>query len=417
MPSTEELAFLARIRDQPDDDGPRLIFADWLAERGDPRGEFIRVQCALARLPPEDPRRESLREREQTLLKTHEAAWTESINGVVSGWEFRRGLLEAVSVEATAFLERGQELFRLGPIRRIRFLEAGKCFPALMESPLLGRIREIDLCSCFLGNSGPAALVRCRHLGRLEVLDLGFNDLTDQGLRTLSDAANLENLRELSLNDNRQIGTPGVRALADSPHFAKLRLIDLSGNGLSESALKVLINGESLMSLDSVPLHGNNIGDGGVQALARSALLGRMLARSPVLKLSRNNIGPLGARALAESPLMERLEVLDLEINSIGDAGLASLTQSPYLGNLKRLILCENRIGDAGVRALTRSNLPRTLAFLDLTGNFVTSDSIRELDEATIALDWRKKIEIRIDPGLHLRAVRPGRQESTGDRV
>ena len=37
-------AFLQAIRDAPDDDAPRLIYADWLDERGDPRGEFIRVQ-------------------------------------------------------------------------------------------------------------------------------------------------------------------------------------------------------------------------------------------------------------------------------------------------------------------------------------------------------------------------------------
>ena len=33
-----EDAFLADIRDHPDDDTPRLIYADWLEERGDPRG-------------------------------------------------------------------------------------------------------------------------------------------------------------------------------------------------------------------------------------------------------------------------------------------------------------------------------------------------------------------------------------------
>ena len=46
----EEQAFFEEIRDQPNNDVPRLIFADWLEERGDPRGEFIRVQCDLAAL-------------------------------------------------------------------------------------------------------------------------------------------------------------------------------------------------------------------------------------------------------------------------------------------------------------------------------------------------------------------------------
>lgn len=46
-------AFLADIIEHPDDDAPRLIYADWLEDHGDAsRAEFIRVQCELARLPP-----------------------------------------------------------------------------------------------------------------------------------------------------------------------------------------------------------------------------------------------------------------------------------------------------------------------------------------------------------------------------
>src|SRR5688572_29473172 len=119
MASAEEMAFLALIREQPDDDGPRLIFADWLDECGDPRGEFIRLQCALARLPADDPRYEELRKREQDLEDAHRAVWTEKLQGLVSGFEYRRGLLEAVTVDAQTFIERGQDLFRLGPIRRV----------------------------------------------------------------------------------------------------------------------------------------------------------------------------------------------------------------------------------------------------------------------------------------------------------
>ena len=49
-------AFLATIIEHPQDDGPRLVYADWLEERAadvggtDPRVEFIRVGCELARL-------------------------------------------------------------------------------------------------------------------------------------------------------------------------------------------------------------------------------------------------------------------------------------------------------------------------------------------------------------------------------
>jgi len=37
----EEEAFLRAIRESPHDEAPRLIFSDWLEERGDLRGEFL----------------------------------------------------------------------------------------------------------------------------------------------------------------------------------------------------------------------------------------------------------------------------------------------------------------------------------------------------------------------------------------
>ena len=39
----------------PDDDAPRLRLADALDAAGDPRGESIRLGCALERLAPDDP--------------------------------------------------------------------------------------------------------------------------------------------------------------------------------------------------------------------------------------------------------------------------------------------------------------------------------------------------------------------------
>lgn len=44
--------FLPEILANPDDDTPRLVFADFLQERGEnDRAEFIRVQCELAAIP------------------------------------------------------------------------------------------------------------------------------------------------------------------------------------------------------------------------------------------------------------------------------------------------------------------------------------------------------------------------------
>ncbi len=47
--------FLRTIIDRPLEDGPRLVYCDWLEEQGDgDRAEFIRVQVELADLIAED---------------------------------------------------------------------------------------------------------------------------------------------------------------------------------------------------------------------------------------------------------------------------------------------------------------------------------------------------------------------------
>jgi uncharacterized protein (TIGR02996 family) len=52
----EMLPFLRAIAAHPDDDTPRLVFADWLDEHGQhERAEFIRLQIELARTDPSDP--------------------------------------------------------------------------------------------------------------------------------------------------------------------------------------------------------------------------------------------------------------------------------------------------------------------------------------------------------------------------
>jgi len=44
---SDTLPFLRAIAEEPDDDACRLVFADWLEERGDWRAEFLRLDCRL----------------------------------------------------------------------------------------------------------------------------------------------------------------------------------------------------------------------------------------------------------------------------------------------------------------------------------------------------------------------------------
>lgn len=80
-----QAALLAEIAAHPDDDAPRLVYADWCLERSDPHGEFITLQFKP------DKTREELK-REAALQKAHGAKWLGAIAPVtLKDVVFRRG--------------------------------------------------------------------------------------------------------------------------------------------------------------------------------------------------------------------------------------------------------------------------------------------------------------------------------------
>src|SRR5262249_59933734 len=75
-PMAPDEAFLQAIRDEPDSDTPRLIYADWLEEHGQPaRAEFIRAQCERVRPGTEPGRAAELETRAWRLLAGNWGAW------------------------------------------------------------------------------------------------------------------------------------------------------------------------------------------------------------------------------------------------------------------------------------------------------------------------------------------------------
>src|SRR5579872_1801348 len=142
---TEHAGFLKAICDNPEDDTPRLVYADWLDEHGDTaRAEFIRVQCQLARSNVPTGKLHRLRRRERELLLEHEMAWTAPLHGLVQRARFVRGFPERITVMAEDFLGHGRKLFRLTPVRHVILTEIGDHLPALADSPLLGRIEALE---------------------------------------------------------------------------------------------------------------------------------------------------------------------------------------------------------------------------------------------------------------------------------
>src|SRR6185436_17673072 len=71
--SDERDALLQAVLAAPDDDAPRLVFADWLLERGDPLGEFITLQYLVHNQRRAPTQAEFHRER--VLVRAHARAW------------------------------------------------------------------------------------------------------------------------------------------------------------------------------------------------------------------------------------------------------------------------------------------------------------------------------------------------------
>jgi uncharacterized protein (TIGR02996 family) len=67
--------FLAQLRDRPDDEALRLVYADWLDDRGDPRGEYLRLDARLTALPETDAEHPRLKARLAELAAGIDVRW------------------------------------------------------------------------------------------------------------------------------------------------------------------------------------------------------------------------------------------------------------------------------------------------------------------------------------------------------
>ncbi|MBI1829849.1 MAG: TIGR02996 domain-containing protein [Planctomycetes bacterium] len=344
--STTEHAFLQPILDNPDDDLPRLVFADWLEERGDPRGHFIRLQCQRAKLTRYDPGWKDLLSQESALLKRFEKDWSMPILRHVDEVQYRRGFVEQVRVSASKLLRNADRLFRAAPIRSVR-LEHADRLSEIAASPWLARIAEFDLSHTPLGAKSLQVLFSSEHCRSLRHIRLDQCLLAAPALEVVVNAAPLQALHTLSLAGNA-FGPDGARILATSP-LRQLIDLNLRGNSLlPEGAIALASNPP--IQLTRLALGGNAIGNPGAEAIAQCDRFHSL----QYLDLAHNAVGNIGLKALLDSPHLTRLEHLDLARNYITRDGIAWLTDSALLANLCCLNLKENEIDKPTLQTLPR---------------------------------------------------------------
>jgi uncharacterized protein (TIGR02996 family) len=375
-PTSEEEAFLADVVEHPDDDTPRLVYADWLDEHGDEaRAEFIRLQIELARMEEWDARRPELKRREKQLLAAHAGKWGEGLGKRVYGTEFRRGFLEVAQCLPKVFLANAPELFKRFPLRCLRVGGGNFGDPALRQlaaSPYLPRLRRLEIHSGQPTAAGIAALAGSPHLGGLKELDVYFNGIGPDGVRALAESPHVAGLRTLSLR-HVQAGSAGAVALARSPHLTRLEVLDLWGNHIEDDGAAALAESPYLGAVTDLQLWVNWIGPEGARALTASPHL-----RFTRLGLSTNRLEAEGVRVVAASSSLGRVTDLSLGVAVRGEPdadrlrAAEALAGSPHLARLTSLGLFSNRLGDAGARALAASPHLANLVDLDLDSNEIT---------------------------------------------
>jgi uncharacterized protein (TIGR02996 family) len=210
MPSDTD--FLQSIISNAEDDTPRLAYADWLDERGDPRGEFIRVQIELSRMSREDARASPLYTRENSLLVKHEKEWISDVRRLIRGWRFHRGFIEEVVMGVQQFLSHADIVFSSAPIRQLKLLGGQKLIDRVAQSSHLARLNTLVLYR--LTDDGARKLAACPYLAELTELDLWWDcQIGDAGAIALANSLYLCKLTNLRVREDR-LGDAGKRALS-----------------------------------------------------------------------------------------------------------------------------------------------------------------------------------------------------------
>jgi uncharacterized protein (TIGR02996 family) len=390
-------AFLAAIVEAPDDDTPRLVYADWLDEHGEPeRAEFIRAQVRAAQPDIEERERFALERRARELFLRHGAKWMAELPAVPGvAWGkvgpfdeplddlqgFERGFPTWATVKDVAAL--GQHAQDAATATTIRSL----CYT--LQRPEWHEVAE--------ATHGPGAqdvprwrgsflkLLRgpaLRSVAALSILPDCGAELREVGARLLAENLALPGLRWLDLS-NQGIGAEGVAALAASPHLSGLTGLNLQGNNLTSAGLRALTRSPHLRGLTHLDLSGADFEEGRLNHFDADGLdaLGRWPAAAELraLWLCCANVEDGGMRALAEAGSFRELQKLDLAMNWLTAEGVLALASMPGIAGLRKLNLSLNSLDLAGVQELTRAAPFTRLHTLRLGAANLGPDAVGEL--------------------------------------
>jgi uncharacterized protein (TIGR02996 family) len=384
VPTKHDL--VANVIAHPNDDEPRLVYADVLTAEGDPHGELIIIQCELARarartidelvfLPREDPstflRCARLMRRQNELLALHRERWVVDALGFKPAEyhrvDFERGFPQDVTLHSKEVVRGVKHLLERSPLRALEILHTAE--PDIQE---LAKLAKQSLSSLrvlkLLEHQKLTSETRATLLDvapALEHLELRRPSVID--VPTLGRASSSLKTLDIGWAD---LDADAVDALAKLPCARTLRSLGIA-SARSEAALLTLEK-KRFPVLDALDLTATGLTDGMLRGLATTAT-GVRFPRKLLLGGSKFGVG--GSVALMSMPALAAVDELDLKWNELGDDGVRAIADSPHLSALRVLSLCTVRFSDAGARALAQSRSAR-LRVLDARGNLLGADGV-----------------------------------------
>ena len=235
-------AFLRAIFDAPDDDTPRLVYADFLEEQGElDRATFIRLECEHRRLLALIPGDPDLAGRLVSLVPEKQAAYHRATVGrpgsIRPYWHCERGfarppwrlvvpaadLGDPPALRARVVAETpewfGATALRGDPARPLGEDEV----TVLLDLPFTQQVTDWDLGGHVQELPAEPATEDAGTFGLIDLIERPV--VTLKGVEALAAHRGARRIRSLDLTHN-QLGNDAVRALARSPHLIRLERLD-----------------------------------------------------------------------------------------------------------------------------------------------------------------------------------------------
>ncbi|MCY2967409.1 MAG: TIGR02996 domain-containing protein [Planctomycetota bacterium] len=417
----QEQQLLQAIISAPGQIQPLLDYADWLTAQGNPQGEYIRVDCLLETLPPDDPARVELDARWSELYEKLEPKLLKPLEKLGTSPGVENGIVRTVEIDNSRVLPRKvKQLFDAAPLLREITLSGSFDLEGIAKCPQMGQIESLQLSDCEADDEGLGAIFASPHFHSLTDLKLAGLPLSDELVEQLAQSPISRQLKRLNL-DGCELTSRAMESLAKSPGLQQLEDLDLGGNKLGDPELKLLAACSSLRNVRRLILNELRPTADGVQALVQAAFFPTL----EVLDLSRSRledpakIAPLrllpkaqlreldvGASVpgdamltlLSEVPWLASLTSLTIDLcNPLTAEGIRRLVESPHLGRLTVFDAAYARPGLEGVQLLSNCQRLAGLRELKLSDCDLSADCVRSLVESVFA-DRLEELNLNRNP-------------------